>query len=595
MGKRWRIIPHDGQGIDELAQRAKVSPLIAKILWARGMVDPQEIALFLDARMDQLRDPEMLPGLTTVADRLFAAVQGQKNIVIYGDYDADGMTASAILLRCLKLIGANVSYFVPNRFEEGYGLNAEALRTLKQRGKDVVVTVDCGIASVQEAKVCREIGLELLITDHHQFGDTLPECEGVCHPGLPGYGYPFAGLCGAGVAFKLAWALCQRHSGSRRVTPELKQYLLDAMGLAAIGTVADMVPLIDENRVLVKHGLRSLSGTKLVGLQALMKLTQLDSKSKLVSEDIGFSLAPRLNAAGRLGQAQLAIELLSTDDEARTAALADYIHQLNSTRETLEKSIYLAAQKQIKEIYDAENDPAFVLAAPGWHSGVVGIVAGKLAEKYHKPVIVIALDQIGSKPGTGSARSAGVIDLHAALNECRDLLVSCGGHAAAAGLKIEEANLASFREAFIEQVLVQTGRGPVEGELLIDIEAPLVQLTLSMVEQLDLMAPFGSANARPLLCATEVFLSGPPKYLGSGERHFAAHFQQQDVKFRGVAWGQGEWVEQLAQVQGPLDIVFRPSINEYNGYRSVELQVIDWRPSQAHLKGPHWAHVSAPA
>jgi single-stranded-DNA-specific exonuclease len=229
---------------------------------------------------------------------------------------------------------------------------------------------------------------------------------------------------------------------------------------------------------------------------------------------------------------------------------------------------------------------------------VIGIVAGKLAEKYHKPVIVIALDQVGSKPGTGSARSAGIIDLHAALQECRELLVTCGGHAAAAGLKIEESNLAAFREAFIEQVMIQTGQGPLEGELVVDIEAPLVQLTLGMVEQLDLLAPFGQANSRPLLCATEVFLSAPPKYLGTGERHFAAHFQQQQVKFRAVAWGQGEWVEQLAQVQGPLDIVFRPSINEYNGFRSVELQLVDWRHSQPHqatnagLRGPHFESQS---
>lgn len=593
MAKRWKIIPHDGKGIEELSQRANVSPLIAKILLARGVVDPTHIASFLEAKLDQLRDPESLPGLTQVADRLYEAVQQKKNIVIYGDYDADGMTSSAILLRCLKILNANVTYFVPNRFEEGYGLNSEALRTLKQRGKEVVVTVDCGIASVKEAEVCREIGLELLITDHHQFGEQLPQCAAITHPALPGYDYPFTGLCGAGVAFKLAWALCQRHSGSRRVTPELKQFLLDAMGLAAIGTVADVVPLIDENRVLVKHGLRSLQQTKLIGLKALMKLAQLSEKPKLSSEDIGFSLAPRLNAAGRLGQAQLAIELLSTEDEARSEALADYIHQLNGTRETLERSIYLAAQKQIKEVYDAENDPAFVLAAPGWHPGVIGIVAGKLAEKYHKPVIVIALDQVGSKPGTGSARSAGIIDLHAALQECRELLVTCGGHAAAAGLKIEEANLAAFREAFIEQVLIQTGQGPLEGELVVDIEAPLVQVTLGMVEQIDMLAPFGQANTRPLLCATGVFLSAPPKYLGSGERHFAAHFQQHQSKFRAVAWGQGEWVEQLAQVQGPLDIVFRPAINDYNGFRSVELQLVDWRHSQASqspqavLKGPH--------
>lgn len=591
MAKRWRIIPHDGKGIEHLARQANVSPLIARILLARGVVDPQQIAQYLEARMDQLRDPELLPGLTNTADRLFEAVQAKKNIVVYGDYDADGMTASAILIRCLKLLGANVSYFVPNRFEEGYGLNEEALKTLKMRGKDVVVTVDCGVASLHEAVVCREIGLQLLVTDHHQFGDALPDCDGLIHPGLPGHGYPFAGLCGAGVAFKLAWALCQRSCGTKRVTPDLKQFLLDAMGLASIGTVADVVPLIDENRVLVKHGLRALAGTKLIGLQALLRLTQLAGRDKLTTDDIGYNLAPRLNAAGRLGQAQLAIELLSTDDPARAEALATYIHQLNGTRETLERSIYLAAQKQIKEQYDAERDPAFVLAAPGWHSGVIGIVAGKLADKYQKPVVIIALDQVGSKPGIGSARSGGAVNLHSVLMECREYLVKCGGHAAAAGLKIEESNLAAFRQAFIEQVEIHLSSGVMEGELLVDIEAPLSQLTLNMVEQMELLAPFGAANARPLLCATGVYLADAPKYLGAGERHFAANFQQQQAKFRAVAWGQGEWVEQLQSVTGPLDIVFRPTINEYNGYRKVEMQLVDWRPSQVTPQGPHWSQA----
>ncbi len=312
---------------------------------------------------------------------------------------------------------------------------------------------------------------------------------------------------------------------------------MSAVGLAAIGTVADVVPLIDENRVLVRHGLRALKAQPCLGIQHLMKVTKLDTRSTLDSDSIGFTLAPRLNAAGRLGQAQLGVELLTTTDPVRAEALAVYVDKLNGDRDTLERSIQLAATKQIKEQFDVATTPALVLAAPGWHAGVIGVVAGRLCEKHHLPVVVISLDHLGQKPGIGSARSPRYLNLYEAFDACREYLVSCGGHAAAAGLRIEEQNLGAFREAFCEYVAANTTPLSIQPELHIDAETPLGMLNLQAVRHVEAMAPFGHDNPRPILCATKVRLAEPAKTLGNTQAHFTARFTQQGTTIRSVAFG----------------------------------------------------------
>lgn len=577
MSKRWRFSPHDPEHIARFERAAGVAPIVAQLLLARGVSDPSAARKFLEVKLGDLHDPELLPGVPGAADRIMAAVRAKRRIVIYGDYDADGMTATSLLYLCLRLLGADVGYYVPNRLEEGYGLNADALRTLANRGASVVISVDCGIGSVTEAQVAREIGLELVVTDHHEIGDRLPDAAGIVHPRLPGHQYPFGELCGAGVAFKLAWALCCRASDSKKVSEPMRNYLLSAIGLAALGTVADVVRLVDENRVLVKHGLTSLRERPSRGLQALMQVTKLDQKPSLTAEDIGFTIAPRLNAAGRLGQAQLGVELMTTDSAERASALADYIHQLNSSRESLERSVYLAAVKQIKEQF-TEDDPAFVLAAPGWHAGVIGIVAGRLAEKFVRPVVLIALDELGAKPGSGSGRTAGGVNLHSALGACSRHLVAHGGHAAAAGLKITPHCVDAFRADFCEFVAQSARQEDRIAEITIDAEAPFSQLTWSTVQQMESLAPFGQGNSRPILCASGVRLAEPPRRIGAGERHLAVKLIQHQTTIRGVAFGQADWHDELAQLSGPIDVAYRPVINDYQGRRNVEVHLVDWRP-----------------
>ena len=577
--KRWRIQPHDADRVGRLEKLAGIPAIVAQLLLGRGVYEPEAARTFLDAKLSGLRDPEELPGAADAADRIHAAVRDRRKIVVYGDYDADGMTATAILLSCLKLLGADATYYVPNRLEEGYGLSCEALRSLAERGASLVVSVDCGIGSLREALTARELGIELIVTDHHQFSHELPAAACIVHPRLPGTNYPFGGLCGAGVALKLAWAICQRASQARRVTEPLRNFLMTAVGLAAIGTVADVVPLLDENRILVRHGLNSLKSMPPLGLAALLKVTQLSDKPCLASEDLAFCLAPRLNAAGRFGQAQLGVELLTTDSPQRAQQLAEYIHELNASRESLERSIQLAAAKQIKEQFDPEGDAALVLAGRDWHAGVIGLVAGRLAEKYHRPVVLITLDKLGIKPGIGSARSPNGLDLHAALSACSEHLLGFGGHAAAAGLKIDESRIDAFRQAFCEASECETPAGSRAGEIRIDAEGPLAQLTTQTVRHIESLAPFGCGNPRPVLCATGVRLAEPPKRIGGGERHLSLRLVQHRTSMRAVGFGHGEWADELAQASTPLDIAYKPVINDFRGQQRVEIHLVDWRVS----------------
>ncbi len=577
MAKRWRIHPHDSDRIAALSRAAGVPPVVAQLLICRGLTDPVAANEFLAPKLSALRDPNELPNCTRAAELIHQAVAAGRRIVIYGDYDVDGVTGAALLWQCLKLLGADVGYYIPHRIDEGYGLNDEAIRLLASQKAQLIVTVDCGIASHQESLTARQCGLELIVTDHHEPGPELPEAAAIVHPRLPGHAYPFGQLSGSGVAFKLAWALCQQASGAKKVSQRMRDFLVQATGLAAMGTVADVVPLVDENRVLVHHGLKSLRQNPTLGLATLMKLTELDTKRELAAEDIGFTLGPRINAAGRLGQAQLAVELLVTDRPNRAEELAQYIDQLNGTRQSLQRSILLAANKQAKSQFNPVDDPALVLADRGWHPGVIGIVAGRLADMHHRPVVLISWDEMGVKPGVGSARSVPGFNLHAALASCSEHLISHGGHAAAAGLKIEEAELDQFRAAFCEIASAEISHENRVAELTIDAETPLSALTLKTVEQMEQVAPFGQANPRPLLCTSGVTLAEPPRPIGSGGHHISLKLVQHGVTLRAVAFGGGEWAEQLAELTEPIDIAFRPVVNTFRGRRNVELHLVDWR------------------
>lgn len=572
--KTWRLRPHERAALDPLAKALGVSPIVAQLLLNRGFQCPEDGRRFLDAPLVGLHGPDLLPGAGAAAERLLAAVRERRRICIYGDYDVDGVTGTAILWHALRLLDAPADFYVPHRLEEGYGLNCEALRQLAERGVSLVVTVDCGIASVEEAEEARRLGLELLITDHHEFRDTLPSAAVLVHPRLPNTSYPFGGLSGSGVAFKVAWALCQRHCGSEKVTPRFKEFLLEAVVLAALGTVADVVPLLDENRILVRYGLRRLWQKPPPGLQALLEATQLAGKDRVLAEDVGFKLAPRLNAVGRLGCARLVVELLTTTSKQRAAELARFLEEQNLQRQKLERRM-LAEARALLEADGAIARCALVLAKEDWHAGVLGIVAGRLAERYALPALLIAS---GNDPAIGSGRSTPGFALHEALHACGEDLVSHGGHAAAAGFKVARDRIDAFRErfcAYAGRLLAERNGGP---HLEIDAEVPLHVLTRRFVADLSRLEPYGAHNPRPLFLAGDLAVVGTPRRVGHGERHLSFRVRQGGTTVRAIAFNAAERFDELLSQNGACSLVFSPRLSEWQGFSYVDLEVHDFQP-----------------
>lgn len=575
MQKRWRIRPHEAHRISALERSAGLPAVLAQLLIARGVCDAADARCFLEAKLSGLREPEELPGVTQAVECIHAAVRASQRIYVYGDYDADGMTAAAILVRCLRLWGADVHYHVPNRLEDGYGLNAEALELIASRGASLVITVDCGIGSVAEAEAARRLGLELIITDHHEPGPQLPDAAAIVHPALPGRPYPFAGLCGAGVAFKLAWALCQRASNAKKVSPEMRSFLIGATGLAAVGAVADVVPLLDENRLLVRAGLSSLRSPPL-GLARLMQVTQLDQKPCWDADDIAFTLAPRLNAAGRLGQARLGIDLLTTDDPERADSLARYIHQLNEDRGSIERKIYHAANKQAVEQYEPDRDPALVLADRGWHAGVIGIVASRVVERVHRPAVLISVPEAGGL-ARGSARSIAGFDLLDAIRACAEHLERFGGHRAAAGFDIRPDRIDDFRAAFERAARERLPEPPVP-ELRLDVELPLGEVTPELIRYLAHAGPFGVGNPTPVFVFRGV-RAGSVRAVGSEGQHLKLRLLDGDAALDAIGFRMAETHGALVRRGDPLDVAARLEEDHWNGRRRLQAKLADVRPA----------------
>jgi len=586
VGRKWTFHPHDAGAVKRLAGQLGVSPLLAQVLIARGRGDTPNALKFLDAKLADLHDPSLLPGIDTAADAVVQAVADRRRITIYGDYDVDGVTGTSLLWHCLQLCGAHVDYYIPCRMEEGYGLNEAAIRQLHEEDpRRLLISVDCGIASIAEARLARQLGLQLIVTDHHHFGPELPDASVLVHPRLPGSEYPFGELCGAGVAFKLAWAVCQRLGEGRRASPRMREFLKQAVSLAALGTVADVVPLHEENRILVRYGLQTLKEQSSLGMRALLRAAGLMEKATLDAEDIGFSIAPRINAAGRLGQARLAVELLTTDNPERATALAEYLNQLNENRKTVERRILKQAREQVEENPAWLDHKTLVLAHHDWHPGVIGVVASRVAEHFSKPAVLIALRDDGT--GQGSARSFAGFDLYSALDTCKEHLLTFGGHRAAAGLKLKAANLPLLRESFAAWAADNFHPTADDTQLRIDAEVLLSEVNLRAVQELAKLGPFGHQNPTPRFMCSHVELVEPPKTMGEGGRHLAIRVRQHGTVIRGVSFGRGEWAEELARQTQPFNISFAPTINTFQGMTRVEIQLIDWKPAGEQLNATH--------
>lgn len=552
----WKI-PCFGAEAPKALVEAGYTPLLSALLKRRGIETPEEARAFLKGGSELLGDPMLLEDMDKAASRLKTAIERRETVAVFGDYDVDGITSACLVTSWLRSKGIECSPYIPDRMEEGYGLNLSAMDTIKQRGASLIITVDCGITAAAEAEYAASLGMDMIITDHHECGACpLPEAAAVVDPKRPGSRYPNSGLAGVGVAFKL---LCAVEGSADGILAEYAD-------LIATGTIADVMPLTGENRYIVKLGLEQLNRPKRPGIKALLIEAGAAGK-RINASTVGFTLAPRLNAAGRLGHADVAVSLLLTRDEREAAELASELCRLNRERQELEHGIFEDAHGLLRG--EAPKAP-IVLAAEGWHQGVIGIAASRLAEEFSLPAIMICLD---GESGKGSCRSYGGFNLFDALSACSDWLEGFGGHALAAGLSIKRDSVEGFRLALAEYYKKLP---PPEAPCLVcdlRIDDPEL-LTMDCVESLDELEPFGSGNPRPNLCITDALLDRVTA-IGGG-RHLKLRLEKGGVYFDCVMFSTRE--DELGVREGDrVDAAFYPQINEYHGHRSVQLVMLGLR------------------
>ena len=540
--------------------RCGYAPLTAMVLSARGIADGQQAQRLLDCSAP-LQDPFLMKDMDLAAGRVGLAMARGEKIAVFGDYDVDGITATCLLTDFLRRHGADCTCYIPRRLDEGYGLNPIALRQLHKEGVKLIITVDCGITAVEEAKLCKELGIDLVITDHHECKEQLPQATAVVDPHRPDCGYPHKNLSGVGVAFKLAAAL----SGSQ------DEILAAYADMVCLGTVADVMLLRGENRVFVSRGLESLRHTKRPGIAALMKESGCDAAS-LNASAIGFTLAPRINAAGRMGQIDLAVELFLTEDPERAQELAKALCELNRQRQAVESEIYRQA---IEMLPSGQPPEAIVLADDSWHQGVVGIVASRIAEEYCCPTFLICLD---GEHGKASSRSFGGFNLFSSLSALSPLLESYGGHELAAGFTISRRNIDAFRREICALAGAYYTEGAPRTILDIDCAIPPEMLTLSGIQSLASLEPCGNGCPKPVLMMEKLQIERIS--LVGGGRHMRLRLRRGRFSLNAIYFSA---TPETASVEpGDLvDIAFVPQINEFRGERTVQMNVLDIRPSCA--------------
>ncbi|MCI7329897.1 MAG: single-stranded-DNA-specific exonuclease RecJ [Selenomonadaceae bacterium] len=563
MRKEWRVEPQAAEAA-ALAQAVGVSPLVANMLVQRGVRTAAEAQAFLHPETQPFHDALLLPDMAKAVARIAAAIQGGERIVIYGDYDVDGITATTLMLRNLHALGAQADYYIPDR-SEGYGFNEKALKELAA-DYDLLVSVDCGIASVELVDAVKD-KMDFVITDHHLPGETLPPAVAVVNPHRADSGYPCADLCGCGVAFKLCQALWREMRG---------QDYAGELELVALGTVADVVPLQGENRKIVSMGLKALRQTELPGLQALLQVCKLEGADQpLHSSDIGFRLGPRLNSAGRMRSARLGVELLMSETLEEALPLAEQLNELNAKRQEVEQDICAQAEAQLAT-EDVDALSAIVVAGEDWHPGVIGIVGSRLVEQYYKPVIVCSIRKDGTCKG--SCRSIEGLHMYEALRACKDDLLQFGGHAQAAGLSLQVDKLDDLRRDFCAYAKEHLKPEDYVPRVRIEAELAPEDITEELIGEVALLEPFGEGNPQPAFGVRQIQGWGA-RAIGKGGEHLRFNVGSQSGRIAVLFWRHSELVSTVNNEA--LDIVYEPQINEWNGQRSIQLMAQSVEPAQS--------------
>src|SRR3954469_8377835 len=570
VGPRWETQPCDDARAAELAAALGIAPIVARLLCQRGFSDPETASRFLNPPLDHPHDPMALAGMGAAVARILAAIAAKERIAIHGDYDVDGITSTVILRRALEMLGADVVHFLPERLKDGYGLQPIAIERLHAAGVALVISVDCGIRGAEAGRRARELGVDLIITDHHEPDSELPPALAVINPKRADCSYPDKYLAGVGVALKLVQALCRRTNH--------EAWLPGFIKVAAIGTLADVVPLVGENRVIAKLGLDLLTkGPHKVGLRALLEVSGLTGKT-IDSYHVGFMLAPRMNAAGRMSTPDIAARLLLASDEAmgdEVRLLAPPLDGENLRRQEEEAQILAAAKKIVTTDPDIGARSVLVVAGDGWHRGVIGIVASKLVDAFHRPAIVLSIED---GVAHGSCRSIPHFDMLGALERCAHLFIRFGGHKQAAGLTMDAARVRELRTAVNDVADETLGPEDLMPRLRIDGDLTFRGITGGVAAGIMSLAPFGAGNPRPVFAARGVEIIDGPRKLK--ERHLKMSLKQEGRIFRAVAWRAAERHDYLAEHRAALDVAFSLEQNQFNGETYLELTLADMRKTQ---------------
>ena len=573
--KRFWVLPENAPtaaAIDSMAQTLGCHPLVAHLLLSRNIVDIPAAQSFIHPEFKNLHPPETIPGMIEASLRIAGAIKKREKITIYGDYDVDGITGTTMLWRLFKMASADFDIYIPHRVDEGYGISCDAVAQLAQKGTQLLISVDCGITAVEPVALARRSGMDVVVTDHHEIGPALPPANVLVHPGLDATGEANRNLCGAGVAYKLAWAIASRLCGSPRLSQAYRELMVDFSALVALATIADVVPLLGENRLLARFGLQQLPFCGLVGIKALIAAAGLENKT-IDGTAVGFLLAPRLNAAGRMGHAAQAVELLTTDDEPRALEIANYLEKQNTERQATERKITATALQMVRAL--PSIPPALVLCHPEWHAGVVGIVASRMVDTFNRPTFILSSQ--GPQSG-GSGRSIKGVPLHKAIEFCRDLLISGGGHAAAGGVRLATENIEAFRQRLCDFVCGLNLPRDLSASLELDGELTDKDLNIEAVTQLENLAPFGCGNPRPKFLISGVRLITAPRRVGINGGHLQLQLRIGRQTVRGIAFRMGQ-LEPALPAGMEVDLVVEPKIDHYQGRSRLDLQVMDVKRS----------------
>jgi single-stranded-DNA-specific exonuclease len=587
--KLWTFAQPDEETCRHLSEAFSLHPAVAAVLYNRGVRTDADVETYLRGGLDALHDPFLMKDVDRAVDRILQAAARDEKVAVYGDFDVDGLTSMHLLGRFLFSIGIECTEYVPNRLLEGYGLSRDGIESCHAEGASLLITVDCGISSVDEVAYATGLGMDVIVADHHEPEPILPDCCAVIDPKRSDCSYPFSELAGVGVVYKLCQAIleklpsgprgashrkmAERHAatGSKMPTPhDLFRQMIDVV---ALGTVADLAPLVDENRLLVRAGLRELSTTRNTGLQELKAICKVDRR--VTAYDIAFRIAPRLNAAGRMGNAESALRLLNSEDEVEAYNLASVMEENNKNRQKIEQQILREAEQQIRNEVDLETTRCLIVHSEDWHQGVTGIVASRLTKSYYRPTIILSVE---GEMARATARSIPEFDLLAGLRDCREYLATFGGHRLAAGFDIHMSNFPAFKEKFERLTAEQLSADDITPKIVVDAVIDINEVCPELVASLRKLEPFGEANPQPLFVSRGLLLKSSPTVVAG--RHLKALVEGRDSLIEAIGFDMADRLRELRNLTAPFDLAYVPRMNSYRGIENLQLVIKDIQPSE---------------